>query len=247
MPIDSVVIAAVIQEGSRLLTEVLRLQRASTPSIPELTLESIGLKRQELDDAYEQSLIAPLPFEPVSLAPKVIVTEKAVAKQNTDEYPSNSDEKEVAVKAKSIESGCLPCALGHFGTCSGLLNEAVRFSDNGMDDVEVVDRLNACLDEFNAMERIDLRPEKIRTLPEWERKVAERALKSSRATRHKIEGCRTKEDLVNLAADTQTVRKDIGKEWFQTKIREFSPEDKAAIAQRVIKRLETLEIEDSVE
>ena len=106
-----------------------------------------------------------------------------------------------------------------------------------MDDAEVIDRLNGCLDELNTMERLDLRPEKIITLPEWERKIAEDALKASRAARHKIEACRTKADLVAVAANTQTVRKEIGKEWFQTKIRTFKPDEKAEIAQKVKDRL----------
>ncbi len=237
---DSIVLAAVIQEGSRLITEVLRLRKSSAPSLPELTLESIGLKQDALTSAYEQSLLAPLNFEPLP-QPKPVYVPGGTSEGT---YGNVEGTYETALKAKSIESGCVPCALGHFGTCSALLNEAVRFSDKGMDDAEVIDRLNSCLDEFNAMERIDLRPEKIRTLPEWEKKVAEKALKTSRATRHLIEGCRTKEQLVELAGTTQTVRKEIGKEWFQTKIREFTPEDKEAIARRVIERLENMEVPD---
>ena len=42
-------------------------------------------------------------------------------------------------KASSIEAGCIPCAIGHLGTCSGLLNEAMRFAKkDGVESTEVI-------------------------------------------------------------------------------------------------------------
>lgn len=74
--------------------------------------------------------------------------------------------KEPETKATSIASGCVPCAIGHLGTCSGLLNEAMRFANkDGMTSPEVIDRVGMCLDELNAMERVDLRPEMVVNLP----------------------------------------------------------------------------------
>lgn len=242
---DNIVVAALIQEGSRVFTEILRL-RKSSPNLTELTLDDIGLKRLELENAHEDFLSTPIQYsDPLLEYP---ASRPPITPTLTDQTPTKEPDKNtnVAVKAQSIEAGCVPCALGHFGTCSGLLNEAVRFADNGMDNVEVIDRLNACLDEFNTMERLDLRPEKIVTLPGWEKDIAQKALKSSRETRHKIEGCRTKDQLLELAASTQTARKKIGQEWFHTKISEFTPEDKEAIAKKVIERLGAMQADGSV-
>jgi hypothetical protein len=124
-------------------------------------------------------------------------------------------------KATGIEAGCLPCAIGHYGTCSGLLNEAMRFAKNdGIASDEVIERVNMCLDELNAMERVDLRPELIVTLPTWQKPLAERALKESRGTRHRLEGLTTVDDLEKTVANLQTVRNDIGREWFQQRLKE---------------------------
>lgn len=243
MPLDPTVIAALIQESSRALTEYLRTRPIASKY--DTDMMSIQMKRQQVEDTYTQSFLAGPPVtssekegndgQLASKSMKSIAQPKTVRVVEVD--APREEDSNVAVKAQSIAVGCVPCALGHIGTCSGLLNEAVRFSDNGMDDAEVIERLNGCLDELNGMERIDLRPEKISSLPEWERKIADRALKSSRTTRHAIEGCRTKEDLVHLAANTQKVRNEIGKEWFQTKIRTFKPDEKAQIAEKVKERL----------
>lgn len=123
--------------------------------------------------------------------------------------PSNSSE------ARDIATGCLPCALGHFGTCSGLLNEAMRFArKDGLNSNEVIDRVNMCLDELNAMERVDLRPELIANLPQEEKGIANRALSESRGLRHQLEGMSSVEELEQSAAQTQTTRKEIGRAWF---------------------------------
>lgn len=143
--------------------------------------------------------------------------------------------------AKSIATGCLPCFLGHAGTCSGLLNEAVRFSDNGLADDQVIQRINMCLDELNAMERVDLRPEMITQLSGWEKELAEKALKFSRDTRHGLEGLANggkKEDLEALAATMQTNRQDIGRTWFKSKLQNMTPDEKVEMQKKIIAKLE---------
>lgn len=129
--------------------------------------------------------------------------------------PVDLTETSAEKKVEEIATGCVPCAIGHFGTCSGLLNEAMRFArKDGVGSDEVVDRINMCLDELNTMERVDLRPQLIANLPEVEKKIANRALNESRQLRHGLEGIDRTGDLEGLAATTQTVRRDIGRDWF---------------------------------
>ena len=142
-------------------------------------------------------------------------------------------------KASSVEAGCVPCAIGHFGTCSGLLNEAMRFAKkDGVESSEVIDRVNMCLDELNAMERVDLRPELIIDLPDWEKKLANGALTASRATRHGLEGLTTGNDLEKVAASTQITRTEIGRKWFKERLARMPKEEKGKLAEKAIEQLE---------
>ena len=155
------------------------------------------------------------------------------------ETPMNEELPIEENKAQSIEAGCVPCAIGHFGTCSGLLNEATRFArKDGIDSSEVIDRVNMCLDELNSMERIDLRPELTLSLPQWEKELAERALADSRNTRHGLESLSSAEDLERVAAITQSTRQEVGRAWFKQKLANTSPEEKKKIAEKAMKRIE---------
>ena len=140
-------------------------------------------------------------------------------------------------KATGVKSGCIPCAVGHLGTCSGVLNEAVRFAGDGVNNPEVIDRINMCLDEANALERVDLRPAMIEALPPWEKALASKALQSSRNLRHSLEAIQTPEDLMHAAASAEGVRKDIGRQWFAHKIETLPPDLKA----KINKELDALE------
>ena len=85
---------------------------------------------------------------------------------------------------------------------------------------EVVDRLNLCLDELNILERKDLTRTQIASLPEWEKTLAEKALKQSRETRHKIETATSIEDIDKITVETEKFRRELGREWFRGKLRE---------------------------
>ncbi len=126
----------------------------------------------------------------------------------------------VATRATAIATGCVPCALGHVGTGSGLINEAVRFAGDDITDPEIILRVNQTLDELNSMERVDLRPEMIVNLPPWERELAEETLKMSRATRHDLEALSSVEELKQVAARLQKHRNDLGIRWYQSKAKE---------------------------
>lgn len=148
-------------------------------------------------------------------------------------------------KAAEVATGCLPCSIGHLGTCSGLLNEAVRFAkSDGIDADEVIDRVGMCLDELNAMERVDLRPELVANLPEWEKELVDEVLVASRATRHALEELGTVDSLEETAASTQGLRTHIWRAWIKSKMKHLTPEEQIKIQQRVAEKLGELEEEE---
>lgn len=164
------------------------------------------------------------PRRHVEAAPQAETPEEAFeriygSKKTDSGVPSGELPVKTEKKPEDIATACIPCAIGHYGTCSGLLNEAMRFAKkDGISSSEVIDRMNMCLDELNTMERVDLRSERIADLPEWEKGLANKALDDSRSLRHGLEGLGRVDDLEKLAARTQTTRNDIGREWFKQKL-----------------------------
>jgi len=132
--------------------------------------------------------------------------------------PAHAAPSEKTSQAENIATACVPCALGHFSTSSGLLNECVRFKDDGITSNEVLDRVAKVLAEQNALERVDLTPEMIAQSPEWEREMAERALKESRSLRHKLEGLQSMDDIEAAAAETATFYRKLNREWYQKRL-----------------------------
>lgn len=157
--------------------------------------------------------------------------------------PIDKPAEDTEKKAESIVSGCIPCSLGHYSTCSGLLNEAVRFAHNGLGHPEVVDRVTMCLGELNALERVDLRPEMINDLSGPEKEMASKSLEVSRSTRHVLEGMNSPDDLIKAAANLQTSQKRIARQWFDYKLRNLSPMDQEEINRRLEEKLRELEEE----
>ncbi len=117
-----------------------------------------------------------------------------------------------------VASACVVCAIGHFSTSARLLDEAVRFKKDGLTSPQVLDDISAVLGEQNALERIDLTPEKILTLPEWEREMADLALERSRELRHKLESIQSMEELEVLAANTEEFYKQLNREWLSKRL-----------------------------
>jgi len=200
------VVAMLVQEGGKLLSEFLRIRQFSSHSKTALL---------EIDKAYK----IPSPTQTIETSVSSSVS--------SETSPS---------KATAVETGCVPCSLGHLGTCSGILNEAMRFARKDGMNVEVVDRINICLDELNAMERVDLRPQMIENLPGWEKELATETLNESRAIRHKLESVKTVEDLEHLAAKTQEIRNKVGRKWFGAKMDampNMTPEIKAKVESKL--------------
>jgi hypothetical protein len=146
-------------------------------------------------------------------------------------------------KATDIATGCVPCSIGHLGTCSGLLNEAMRFArKDGIESGEVIERVNMCMDELNSLERVDLRPEMIVNLPEWEKTLAEKALNLSRTLRHNLEQLSNVSTLEKVSAETQATRQEIGKGWFQGRLSRMTPEQRKGVEDKL---QETLSLEEA--
>ncbi len=149
--------------------------------------------------------------------------------------PDISQEKSLAeeIPTQDIATGCLPCAVSHFSTSAGLLNEAVRFKGEGLTSNEILDRIAGAIEEQNTLERVDLSPAKIQHLPEWERPIAEEALTQSRQLRHALEGIQSIDELEPLAADTKRYYIRLNRQWYKGRFSNLGAEKAETIAQRV--------------
>lgn len=137
----------------------------------------------------------------------------SMSELNSEEEPTdNSSQKQ------GVASACVPCSINHFSTSARLLNEAVRFKKDGLTSPQVLDDISAVLGEQNALERIDLTPEKIQRLPDWEKQMAQLALDKSRELRHMLEGIQSMEELETLAAGTEEFYKYLNREWLSKRL-----------------------------
>lgn len=197
---DRQTLALVIQEGTRLVTTLLRNK-------------TLLFSQQQPEETQDMA---------IEEAPVIIET--------------------TSLKATAIATGCIPCSIGHLGTCSGLLNEAMRFAHkDGIQSEEVIDRVNMCMDELNALERVDLRPEMIHGLPDWEKSLADDALGLSRSLRHDLEALSDVPALEAIAAKTQTKRQEIGKAWFKERITRMTPGQRKNVEEELTRRAEERE------
>ncbi|MBA7465913.1 hypothetical protein ES707_01085 [subsurface metagenome] len=182
--------------------------RISSPhrTSPEQRIEQINKTLETLESVTEVGQPARPPIEalesqnPVALAPSATITTQSA---------------ETAPEKEAVATACVPCALGHFSTSTGLLNEAVRFKKDGITSNEIIDRIAKVLEEQNTLERVDLTPEKIRSSPEWERDIAEEALLQSRSLRHRLETIESIDDLEQAAADTEGYYRSLNREWWK--------------------------------
>ena len=170
-----------------------------------------------------------------------VTVRPSVAVEVEEQYPETAKTATVPEKGKasSIESGCVPCSLGHLSICSGVINEAMRFGrSDGMDSNEVIDRVSHCIQELNALEREDLTSEMIIDLPPWEKEIAVEALETRRATRHLLERIISIDELEKVAAKTQTAYTQISRKWFKERVARMPQEEKAKLTEKAIEKLE---------
>lgn len=128
------------------------------------------------------------------------------------------EEVQEQLEKGTVGVACLPCTASHIATCAGELNESIRFARKDLLDPEVVIRIDHCLSEIGAAERIDLAPEAVVGLPEEERKVARYAANELREIRHGLEWFKTADELEELAAKTSTLQHTIGREWLRIRL-----------------------------
>lgn len=226
-------------------------EEAKEKESPQITVDA-PKTRQRINVRVEQSIsddrqIEPEPQGSPPLELEPAPEDRQVINIRRDNVFHEPQSEPAPGKAASIVSGCIPCSLGHVGTCSGLMKEAVRFANTpeGVGSPEVIDRVNMCLDELNTMERVDMSPSMIQQLSPWEKALAHDVLAASRATRHELEDVSNLERLEEIAANTENKRKEIGRKWFQQKLANLSDQDKANIQQRIIEKLNALKSDET--
>ncbi len=164
-------------------------------------------------------------------------------KRVEQEHPIAPGKPQVVPQEESgedkIEKGtaCLPCVNGHSHACIGFLSEASRMSPDGLNPDSLF-RVDKCLGEIAAAERIDLSEEKIAKLPPEEQLIARNALKGFREIRHELEGITNKEDLQKANVKMIELQKYVGKEWFKLRLAKMPEEEKTKLANMAMKRLE---------
>lgn len=134
---------------------------------------------------------------------------------------------------QDIATACVPCAIGHISGAAKLLNEAIRFRDEGIGSNQVLDDIAGAIGELNAMERVDLTPERLQKTPGWERAIAEEALRESRKLRHRLEGISSMEEIEKAAADTESYYKKLNRQWYRGRFSNLGAKKAETIAQRV--------------
>lgn len=203
---DREVVAIFIQEGSKLFSELLRQRVLVRTRVTESSFEA---NKEE------------------SEAEKV--------KGEADKQQPEANNISTKAKAESIATGCVGCSLGHLGTCTGLLNEAMRFArSDGIRSNEVIDRISLCTDELNTLERVDLRPEMISELEGKQKELATEALNVSRQTRHGLEAISSLDDLEKIAAVTNKAKTNIARGWYK----QLPQTDKEELTRRIIETIE---------
>jgi len=121
---------------------------------------------------------------------------------------------------QGVKSACIPCGVGHFSASSTFQNEALRFKKDGLSSPQVLDDIAGAIGELNALERIDLTPAKIATLPEWEREIAEQVAEKSREIRHRLESVQNMDELTQIAVETEEYYKYLNREWSSKRLKD---------------------------
>jgi hypothetical protein len=127
--------------------------------------------------------------------------------------------EQIATTDEEIQEGvaCIPCVNSHAHACLGLLAEANRMSPDELNADSMV-RVDKCLGEIAAAERIDLAEENIRKLPPEEQVIARHAKAGLRDVRHILEGLKTTDELRDADAMMAELQKHVGTEWFKYRL-----------------------------
>jgi len=134
---------------------------------------------------------------------------------------------------EDIATACVPCAIGHYAGAAKLLNEAIRFRDDGIESNQVLDDIAGAIGELNGMERVDLTPERLQKTPGWERTIADEALRESRKLRHRLEGIGSMDEIEKAAADTESYYKKLNRQWYRERFKHLGGDKAEVISQRI--------------
>jgi len=206
------------------------------PKISEIIIKRANPLREVIDDAH--NLIRSGKEEIADVA-KALRVEGQVAPPKPETVGSEEKttptiaSQEPETVPQQIATACVACALGHFSTSAGLLNEAIRFKGEDITSNEILDRIAKTLEEQNSLERVDLTPEKLQRTPEWEKEIAEEALQESRKLRHKLEGITSIDELEQTAADTSSYYKKMNRQWYKGRFAHLGKEKAEAIEKRI--------------
>lgn len=140
-------------------------------------------------------------------------------------------QQESKTPTKQVGVACIPCTVSHIATCAGELNEAVRFAREDVADPEVGLRIDRCLSEIAAAERIDLSPENVSGLPPEEKEIADDAARRLRKARHALEWYTKAQELEQAAADMSRLQHDASEAWRQARLHKLSPEQRETLRQ----------------
>ena len=185
--------------------------------------DDVDKERKALDDYYAKAK---------ALAEKINQKQKQPAKSN--DIPSLDDEIDIPdvepdekLEKVSIRdtktTACVACARNHTAAAAGLLSEGKRFLKDGLTSDEVLSRIDLATQEITTMERGDLHPDKIRRLPEDEKKVAEWLAGEARRIRHVLDHISTEKDYTNAITEMTGFSKEITKRYY-TMMENMSPE-----------------------
>lgn len=168
------------------------------------------------------------------------VADVATPADENPDIPIEEISQESPISSQSVPEGtaCIPCSLSHVTACVGELNEAVRFARENITNPEVTKRVDHCLGEIVACERIDLAPESTASLPPQEKEIADSIAKELRNIRHGLEWYKDKEDLENLAAKTAQLQHDTHQKWLKVRLANMDEGTKAEVKKKVQELLE---------
>jgi hypothetical protein len=168
--------------------------------------DNTDAKRKAMNAYYDKQL-------EISKQYKTYVPAKQVNIESNINVSRGQPMGAVDLTEEKIKEGtsCLPCSRDHINTASSLLDEASRFAvrEKGMNDPEVIKRLDKALRELNAMERIDLEPEYVDSLRGDEKQLAMNILRESAELRHGITNAKSAEDLMSVSKRAGDLSRDL--------------------------------------
>jgi len=185
--------------------------------------------------------VSKIPWERIVIRPKVRpMPQFSIPGTVTTEAP----QKEIITPLEpitppetvDISVACVACGIGHFAGAARLLDEAVRFKDDGITSNQVIDDIAGAIGELNALERVDLTPEKLQNTSNWERPIADEALRESRKLRHRLEGIGSMEEIEQAAADTEKYYKKLNRQWYKGRFEHLGKERAEVVAELASRR-----------